>query len=110
MFSTHAWLIPLFPAAGFLFNGLVGKRVPRRVVSLVGCGVVLASLVLALGCIAEVAAIPHQQLQFEFSWLPGFDFLTHGGDVARFEAPFGFLLDPLSAVMLFVVCFVGFFI
>src|SRR6185436_3966372 len=29
---------------------------------------------------------------------------------AELEAPWGFLVDPLSAVMLFVVCFVGFLI
>ena len=30
------WLIPLFPAIGFLVNGLLGKRLGKHVVSWVG--------------------------------------------------------------------------
>ncbi len=101
-------LIPLFPLAGFLFAGLAGTRVSKRAVGLVACGAVLASFVIGLGAVVQLAGMD-----------PG-----PAGDGRRFEtdvatwlplgsaAPvtFGFQLDPLSAVMLLVVSGVGFLI
>ncbi|MEE9292371.1 MAG: hypothetical protein V3U83_05525, partial [Acidobacteriota bacterium] len=48
------WLIPLLPAAGFVLNGLVGRRLPRRLVAVVGCGVILAAFVVSLGAVLEL--------------------------------------------------------
>jgi len=48
------WLIPLLPLAGFVINGLLGKRMPRPVVSGIACLAVLASLVLAVGAIRDL--------------------------------------------------------
>ena len=31
-FLDLIWLIPLFPAIGFVINGLIGKRIPKTVV------------------------------------------------------------------------------
>jgi NADH:ubiquinone oxidoreductase subunit 5 (subunit L)/multisubunit Na+/H+ antiporter MnhA subunit len=39
----HLWLIPAFPLAGFLVNGLFGRRAPKMLVTLVGIGSVLLS-------------------------------------------------------------------
>src|ERR1039457_6576361 len=33
--SLHLWLIPLLPFAGFLFNGLLGRRLPKWLVTTV---------------------------------------------------------------------------
>ena len=41
------WLIPLFPLAGFLINGIFGRRLPKAVVNAVAIGSVL--LVVPLG-------------------------------------------------------------
>jgi NADH-quinone oxidoreductase subunit L len=106
----HAWLIPLLPAAGFLWNGVAGHRLPRRLVGLVACGTVLGALLLSLGVIAEVARHPGESFEVAFPWIAGFDLTTALGERTRLDAPWGFLVDPLTAVMLFVVCFVGFFI
>ena len=35
----HLWLIPLAPFAGFLFNGLLGRRLPKFLVTaMIRCG------------------------------------------------------------------------
>ena len=123
MFQTAvewSFLIPLFPLAGFLLNGLLGKRLGRGFVHAVACGTVFLSLLMALGCIGWVVANPDQQFEREFTWIPGYEVTTRYGfdelpegetaGVSRFTATWGFLVDPLSAVMLFVVCFIGFLI
>ena len=37
-FLDLIWLIPLFPAAGFVINGLLGKRMSKTAVGVIGCG------------------------------------------------------------------------
>src|SRR2546422_1980163 len=48
-FLDLIWLIPLFPAAGFVINGLLGKRMSKTAVGVIGCGVVLISFVFSAG-------------------------------------------------------------
>ena len=45
-----------------------------------------------------------------FTWLAGLKSVTASGGLASFTADWGFLLDPLSAVMLLVVTGIGFLI
>ena len=33
--SLHLWLIPLLPFAGFLINGILGRRLPKSLVTTV---------------------------------------------------------------------------
>jgi NADH-quinone oxidoreductase subunit L len=96
------WLIPILPFAGAAINGLLGSRFPKALVTLVALGAPLASLVLALGCLWEYSqgSFAHQAYeQTLYAWTAG-----------DLSIPVGFLLDRLSAVMLFVVTFVGFLI
>jgi NADH-quinone oxidoreductase subunit L len=98
------WLIPMLPLAGAAVNGAlgaVGRRAPRPLVTAIGVGAPLASLALALACLWQYlhGACPGPVEQVLYPWTAG-DLRI---DVA-------FLLDPLSAVMLFVVTFVGFWI
>jgi len=46
----------------------------------------------------------------QFTWLAGLPFHMANGQLATFQADWGFLLDPLSAVMILVVTGVGFLI
>ena len=39
----YLWLIPAFPLAGFLINGLLGRRLPKSIINLVAVGSVLLS-------------------------------------------------------------------
>ena len=69
------------------------------------------SFVFALGAVIEVAARPgHTFEKTLFTWIAGLPFHMTNGQIARFEAVWGVLLDPLSAVMVLVVSFVGFLI
>src|SRR5574341_105348 len=96
-------LIPLLPLIGFLFNGFFGKRLGKSFVSWVGPGTVGLSFALALKLFFDLLALPAEQRvieQISFPWVISGDF---GVNIA-------FLLDPLSAVMMLVVCGVGFLI
>jgi NADH-quinone oxidoreductase subunit L len=53
------WLIPLFPFAGFLINGLLGKRLPKALVTTVALLAPLAAFGFVLGD-AFLAATPMQ--------------------------------------------------
>src|SRR2546425_7049910 len=53
-FLDLVWLIPLFPAAGFVINGLLGKRMSKTAVGVIGCGVVLISFVFSAGAVFQL--------------------------------------------------------
>ena len=50
-FLDLIWLIPLFPAAGFVINGLFGKRMPKAAVGTIAAGAVLISFIFAAGAV-----------------------------------------------------------
>src|SRR5947209_3964283 len=97
------WLIPVLPFAGFLLNGLFGKRLGKGFVTAVA---LLASLGAAVaGTIAVVqyhAAYPsgERHVDLVYNWLSS----------GSISADLAFQLDPLSVVMLMVVTWVGFLI
>jgi NADH-quinone oxidoreductase subunit L len=96
------WLVPLLPLAGAAVNGLLGMRFPKPLVTAVGVGAPLATLLIALACLVEYAGgglWPRTVESVLYQWTAG----ELAVDVA-------FQLDPLAAVMLFVVTFVGFWI
>jgi NADH-quinone oxidoreductase subunit L len=95
--------ILLLPLAGFVVLGLFGRVLPRAVISLIGCGVVLAAFVLA---VADFFAMLGVAPEARFADLLPFTWVTSGS----LTIPFGLLSDPLSAVMLLVVTGVGFLI
>src|SRR4029077_18380986 len=96
------WLIPILPLAGAAVNGLLGRRFPKALVTAVGVGAPLLSLLVALGCLWEFSqrSFPNDAYnQVLYAWTAG-----------DLSIPAAFLLDHLSAVMLFIVTFVGFLI
>ena len=110
---AHLWLIPLLPFLGFAVNGLLGSRfLPKRAVGLVGCGAVLGSLALSLGAVASLAEVTpgsdgvRRFAQVLFTWMP----LGRSASGVDLRVDWSYVLDPLSAVMLFVVTGVGFLI
>ena len=56
-FLELIYLIPLFPAAGFVINGLFGKRLPKAAINLVACGSVLVSFIFALGAVVQLIGL-----------------------------------------------------
>jgi len=89
-----------------------GHGSPLKIlVSLLCPGMVLLSFLFSLGAVMQLAQLPtkvHQVVQF--TWLAGMPFHMLDGRIATFSADWGFLLDPLSAVMILVVTGVGFLI
>jgi len=102
----HLWLIPLLPFAGFLLNGILGRGLPKWLVSTIALLAPLGSLLIVLsttfGFFGSVP-VPHFEPRIEtcpIGWI-------HAGAL---NIDFTFVLDQLSLVMLLVVTGVGFLI
>ncbi len=112
-FLDHIWLIPLFPAAGFLINGLFGKKTGKSAVAFVACGAVLISFIFAAGAVVQLLQLEPEHRSHTvklYEWINAGPAHTSEGPVSRFQVDWGFLLDPLSAVMVLVVTGIGFLI
>ncbi len=96
-------LIPILPFLGFLVNGILGRRLPRALVSFVGLAAPFASFLIVArdawmawsGSLALPVIEPSAP-----AWI------TAG----PLHVDFGSVLDPLSLVMLLIVSGVGFLI
>ena len=55
----YVWLIPTFPLIGFLINGLLGKRLPKNVVGIIGSTAVGLSFLLTVAIFLEFLKLPH---------------------------------------------------
>ncbi|PWU01556.1 MAG: NADH-quinone oxidoreductase subunit L, partial [Terriglobia bacterium] len=72
---------------------------------------VLLSFLLSCGAVWQLSQkTARVQQVVQFTWLAGLPFHTATGALATFQADWGFLLDPLSAVMILVVTGIGFLI
>jgi NADH-quinone oxidoreductase subunit L len=83
----------------------------KKLVSIICPGMVLLSFIFSLGAVIELAGKQekvHQVIQFV--WLAGLPFHMADGRLATFTADWGFLLDPLSSVMILVITGIGFLI
>ncbi len=112
-FLDHLWLIPLFPLATAALMLFFGRRLPNAGVSVLCVGSVGLSFVYAAGAVFQLlAADPEHRVAQEimFEWLTPGPMQMTGGHAIPFVADWGFLLDPLSCVMVLVVTGVGFLI
>ncbi len=99
----YVWLIPVFPLIGFLINGLYGKRLPKNVVGILGSAVIGLSFALTIAIFLEFLKLPAAARPVEkvvFTWI----------SAGAFSVPIGFLVVPLSMIMLLVVSGVSFII
>ncbi len=98
--SLNLWLIPLVPFAGFLVNGLIGRKLPKAFVSTI-------ALIATLIPFAQVAKIWFQLSSLTLPYLE-----NHGTWIwtGSFHADFTLQLDQLTMVMLLIVTGVGFLI
>ena len=92
----HLWLIPVLPFIGFVLNGLLGRRLPKAVVSVIALLAPLGSFLVVL--FASRAALAHTE---------GYGTWITAGS---FNVDITFVLDQLSLVMLLVITGVGFLI
>jgi len=95
------WLVPALPFAGFLILALRGSRLPRPLVSLVGCGSVGMAALLALGIAGAFLAGDGEPFrQRLWTWFA----------VGGLKIDLGLHLDGLSLLMMLVVTGVAFLI
>jgi NADH-quinone oxidoreductase subunit L len=93
-------LIPLLPFLGFLLNAGGGRRLARRAAGAIACSAIIGSFAVSALAVRQLVTLP-----------PGsraiaervFDWISSG----EFSASFALRLDPLSAVMVLVVTFIG---
>jgi len=114
--KSWLWLVPVLPLAGALANGvLLRDRLGKKAVAVLACGLVGLACLLSFAAIGSYLASPEYAArepyeQVLYDWIPAGLLGIEGGVFRDFTVEMGFQLDPLSAVMLFVVTFVGFWI
>ncbi len=101
--NSSLYLIPALPLAGFLVLALIGRRLSKASVAIVGAGSVGISALLAVFmAIAFIGNPPegHALTQTLWTWM----------QFNGYTQAISFSLDPLSLVMILIVTVVGFFI
>jgi NADH-quinone oxidoreductase subunit L len=106
------WLIPLLPGIGAAVNGLVGIRYfGKQAAAFVACAAMAGALVLSLYAFWQLLGLEHRVHDVvAAAWIPGLPLQLADGTIGTFEIPWGFRLDPLSAMMILVVTGIGFLI
>src|SRR6185369_2896131 len=110
-FLDLIWLIPLFPAAGFVINGLIGKRLPKSVIGVIASGAAFVSFIFAAGAVYQLVQLePGHRVHMVrlYEWINAGASHTAEGALSRFSVDWAFLLDPLSSIMVLVVTGIGF--
>ena len=93
--------IVLVPLLGFVVNGLLGKRLPKLAVGLIGSGTVLFSFLCTVCLYTGLQNGVAEQFNYTaFSWFALGDWVFN----------FSFLVDQLSVWMMLVVTGIGFLI
>jgi NADH-quinone oxidoreductase subunit L len=90
------WLIPILPLAGFIINGLFGRRFSKGLVNAVALGSVILSFAWALKTIFGLD-LSQPYTERYFTWIQS----------GAFRVGCDFSVDKLTAVMLMVVTGVG---
>jgi len=100
------WLIPTFPLAGVVINGLFGWKIAQKNKSLVhwiACGAVGLSFLVTLVLFLQLLELPSDKRLYDFTW---FTWISSGD----FVATVGYQIDPLSMFYCMFVTGVGFLI
>ncbi|RYD89238.1 MAG: NADH-quinone oxidoreductase subunit L, partial [Sphingomonadales bacterium] len=104
----HSYLIPLLPLIAAAFVGLAGKRGLRGLSHLPIWLGVLGSAVLSFMILGGLLGHGTEQKAVAVEWFKWIDAGNANG--GSFSAAAGAWIDPLTAVMLCVVCGIGFLI
>src|SRR5690242_8962131 len=91
------WLIPLFPLAGFLLNGIFGRRFSKAIVNTFAIGSVLLSFAWVLKTLFGLGNLSAAHTEQYFTWIQS----------GSLNVGFDFTVDRLTAVMLLVVTGIG---
>ncbi|WHF52834.1 NADH-quinone oxidoreductase subunit L [Chryseobacterium gotjawalense] len=91
------YAIILLPLAGFLINGLFGKKLPKMLVGTLATAVVFASFIIALSLFLKFNADSQPVIVRAFEW-----FRING-----IQVNFGFQIDQLSLMMIMIITGIG---
>jgi NADH-quinone oxidoreductase subunit L len=91
------WLIPILPLAGFLINGILGRRFSKSLVNTVAISSVVLSFLWVLHTISAMGDLNTPRVEHYFTWIQS-GAINIGCD---------FLVDRLTIVMLLVVTGIG---
>jgi NADH-quinone oxidoreductase subunit L len=91
------WLIPAFPLAGFLVNGIFGRRFSKSVVNAFAIGSVVLSFLWVLKVLMALAPMETPYIERYFTWIQS----------GALHVGYDFSVDRLTAVMLLVVTGIG---
>ena len=91
------WLIPILPLAGFLINGILGRRFSKSLVNTVAISSVVLSFLWVLHTISAMGDLNTPHVEHYFTWIQS-GAINIGCD---------FLVDRLTIVMLLVVTGIG---
>jgi NADH-quinone oxidoreductase subunit L len=97
------WLIPTLPLISAALLALLGSRLPRKTVAILGAGSIGCAAVVTLLIGAAFLVSPpagNAYVQHLWTWM------SSGG----FQPEIAFYLDPVALLMLLVITFVGFLI
>src|SRR5579864_1585189 len=93
----NLWLIPILPFAGFLINGLFGRRMPKPLINLFAVGSVALSFTWVVTVLLRLNPIETKYVEHYFTWIQS----------GSLSINVDFAVDRLTAVMLMVVTGVG---
>ena len=93
----HLWLIPALPLAGFLINGIFGRRLPKGAVNAVAIGSVALSLLWVVKTLVPLSPLEEAHIERYFTWIRS----------GAFAVGFDLMADRLTSVMMLTVTGVG---
>ncbi|HEY2012211.1 MAG TPA: NADH-quinone oxidoreductase subunit L, partial [Bryobacteraceae bacterium] len=91
------WLIPVLPLAGFVINGVFGRRFSKGLVNAVAIGSVVLSFVWVLKTLLGLGDLESAHVEHYFTWIQS----------GTFNVGADFAVDRLTAIMLLVVTGIG---
>ncbi len=91
-----AWLVAVFPLAAFILNGIFGQTFFKRIYHLISILAVAISFLISIPVLFIVNQGETINLNL-YNWI----------FAGKFDIDIGFLVDPLTALMLVVVSFVS---
>jgi NADH-quinone oxidoreductase subunit L len=91
------WLIPIFPLAGFLINGVFGRRFSKGLVNVFAIGSVVLAFAWVAKTLLGLGDLNTAYTEHYFTWIQS----------GSFNVSYDFSVDRLTAIMLLIVTGIG---
>jgi NADH-quinone oxidoreductase subunit L len=91
------WLIPILPLAGFLINGIFGRRFSKSMVNVFAIGSVVAAFLWVVKTLLGLGELNAPYSEHYYTWIQS----------GTFSVGCDFTVDRLTAVMLLIVTGIG---